>query len=74
MIPIEEAAFQLSLPEEEILPLVRAGEITAVRVRGRFLLIYDSLVAFARREGRRNRSKPEKKKNRVPGSGEAVAR
>jgi hypothetical protein len=55
LVPPEEAAFQLSLPVEEIPPLIRDGEISAVRVHGRVLVLYDSLVAFARREARRNR-------------------
>jgi hypothetical protein len=57
LIPLEETAFQLSLPVEEIPPLIEAGEIAAIRVHGRLLVIYDSLVAFARREARRGRDK-----------------
>jgi hypothetical protein len=57
LIPLEEAAFQLSVPMEEIPPLIEAGEIAAIRIRGQLLVLYDSLVAFARREARRGRDK-----------------
>jgi hypothetical protein len=57
LVPLEEAAFQLSVPMEEIPTMIQAGEIAAIRVRGRLLVLYDSLVAFARREARRGRNK-----------------
>ena len=44
-----EAGFQLSLPEQDVAELVRAGELLMVRVRGQDLIIYEGLLAFIRR-------------------------
>jgi excisionase family DNA binding protein len=52
LISLEEAAFQLSIPREEIVALIREGDLTAVKVRGRVLVTYDSLIAFTRRAKR----------------------
>jgi hypothetical protein len=57
LVSPEEASFQLSVPVEEIRPLIEADEIVAVKVRGHLLILFESLTAFARREARRNRSK-----------------
>ncbi len=53
LVSLAEASFQLSLPESDILELVRAGELTAIGVRGQTLIPFDSLVSFTRR-ARRN--------------------
>jgi hypothetical protein len=52
LVSIPEASFQLSLPEEEILALIREGDLVAVKARGRVLVAYYSLVAFTRRAKR----------------------
>jgi excisionase family DNA binding protein len=52
LISLDEAAFQLSLPKEEITALIREGDLTAVKVRDQVLVIYDSLVALTRRAKR----------------------
>jgi hypothetical protein len=49
LVSFAEASFQLSLQDKEIVELVRDGELIAVNVRGRILIAYDSLIAFARR-------------------------
>jgi hypothetical protein len=49
LVSISEAGFQLSLPPDEIDALVRDGELVAVPVRGRVLIVYESLRAFTRR-------------------------
>lgn len=56
LISIPEASFQLSLPSEDILALVRDGDLTAVKVRNQVLVIYDSLIAFTRRAKRRSQA------------------
>jgi hypothetical protein len=53
LVSIPEASFQLSLPTEEIVALIRDGELVAVNVRGQVLVVYDSLTSFTRR-ARRN--------------------
>jgi excisionase family DNA binding protein len=53
LVSIAEASFQLSLPNEEIVALIRDGELLAVKVRDQVLVVYDSLTAFTRR-ARRN--------------------
>jgi hypothetical protein len=47
-----EAAFQLSLPREDIVTLIRTGDLTAVKVHDQVLVVYDSLTAFTRRAKR----------------------
>jgi len=59
LVSIGEAGFQLSLPSEEILKLIRDGELVAVKVRDRVLVVYDSLTAFTRRARRNNTVKEE---------------
>lgn len=49
LVSIAEAAFQLSVPAEEIGALIRDGDLVAVNVRGHVLVAYDSLIAFTRR-------------------------
>jgi hypothetical protein len=53
LVSFAEAAFQLSLPQEDIAALIRDGELVAIKVRGQELVVYDSLTAFTRR-ARRN--------------------
>jgi excisionase family DNA binding protein len=52
LVSLPEAAFQLSLPEEDVVALIREGDLAAVKVRGQVLVTYDSLVAFTRRAKR----------------------
>lgn len=52
LVSLAEAGFQLSLPEEDIIALIRKGDLIAVKVRGQILIIYDSLTAFTRRAKR----------------------
>jgi excisionase family DNA binding protein len=52
LVSLEEAAFQLSVPREEIVALIRERDLTAVKVRDKVLVAYDSLVAFTRRAKR----------------------
>jgi len=52
LVSITEASFQLSLPEEAIMELVRENELVAVKVRGQILVPYESLTAFTRRAKR----------------------
>jgi hypothetical protein len=49
LVSIGEASFQLSLTIDEIVTLVRDGELVAVKVKDRVLVVYDSLTAFTRR-------------------------
>jgi excisionase family DNA binding protein len=49
LVSIAEASFQLSLSKEDVGALIHEGELTAVSVRGQVLVVYDSLIAFARR-------------------------
>lgn len=53
LVSVAEASFQLSLPKEQIVVLIRDGELVAVKVRDEVLVVYDSLRAFTRR-ARRN--------------------
>jgi hypothetical protein len=52
LVSLAEAGFQLSLPEKDIVALVRDGDLIAVKVRGQILIVYESLTAFARRAKR----------------------
>jgi hypothetical protein len=52
LVSLAEAGFQLSLPQEEIIALIREDELVAVKVRGQILVAYNSLVAFTRRAKR----------------------
>jgi excisionase family DNA binding protein len=52
LVSVDEASFQLSLPNEEIAALIREGDLVAVKVRGQVLVVYDSLIAFTRRAKR----------------------
>jgi len=52
LVSLDEAAFQLSLPRQEIAALVRDGDITAVKVREQVLVVFESLIAFTRRAKR----------------------
>jgi hypothetical protein len=52
LVSIAEAEFQLSLPEKDIIALIRDGDLIAVKVRGQVLIVYESLTAFTRRAGR----------------------
>ena len=52
LISLAEAEFQLSLPEKDIIALIRDGDLIAVKVRGQVLLVYESLAAFTRRAKR----------------------
>jgi excisionase family DNA binding protein len=56
LVSLDESAFQLSLPREEVVALIREGDLTAVKVREHVLVAYDSLVALTRR-AKRNSSK-----------------
>ena len=49
LVSLAEAAFQLSLPEEEIAAMVADGTLAAVEARGQTRVIYESLIAYARR-------------------------
>jgi hypothetical protein len=53
LVSLAEAEFQLSLPEKDIIALIRDGDLIAVRVRGQVLVVYESLTAFTKR-ARRN--------------------
>jgi len=53
LVSLTETGFQLSLPEEDVVALIRDRDLTAVRVRGQVLVAYDSLVAFTRRAKKR---------------------
>lgn len=52
LVSIPEAGFQLSLPKEQIVALIRDDELVAVKVRDQVLVLYDSLTAFTRRARR----------------------
>lgn len=52
LVSVAETAFQLSLPEEDVIALIRERELAAVNVRGKILVAYDSLVTFTRRAKR----------------------
>jgi hypothetical protein len=52
VVSIAEAEFQLSLPEKDIIALIRNGDLIAVKVRGQVLVVYESLTAFTRRAKR----------------------
>lgn len=52
LVSLEEASFQLSVPREEVVALIRDGDLTAVKVREHLLVAYDSLVGFTRRAKR----------------------
>jgi excisionase family DNA binding protein len=49
LVSIPEAAFQLSVSNEDIASLIRDGEIVGVTVRGQVLVSYESLRLFAKR-------------------------
>ena len=53
LVSLAEAGFQLSLPQEDVIALVRDGDLVTVKVRGQVLVVYESLTAFMRR-ARRN--------------------
>jgi hypothetical protein len=53
LVSLAEAGFQLSLPQEDVITLVRDGDLVAVKIRGQVLVVYESLTAFTRR-ARRN--------------------
>ena len=55
LVPISEVEFQLTLGESDVLALIRAGELTAVKVRGEVRVIFESVEAFARRAKKRDR-------------------
>ena len=52
LVSLGEARFQLTVTEEDVLALIRDGDLTGVRVRGHLLVTYDSLRAFVRRAKR----------------------
>jgi hypothetical protein len=52
LISLAETSFQLSLPGEDVAALIRAGDLTAVQVRGQVLVVYNSLLEFTRRAKR----------------------
>jgi hypothetical protein len=52
LVSVGEAGFQLSLPENDVLALIRDGDLVAVNVRGQILIVYNSLVTFTRRAKR----------------------
>ena len=52
LVTLAETGFQLSLPEEDIVALIREGNLVAVKVRGQVLVVYDSLIEFTRRAKR----------------------
>jgi hypothetical protein len=52
LVSLAEAEFQLSLPEKDIIALIRDGDLIAVKVRGQVLVVYESLTAFTRRAKR----------------------
>jgi hypothetical protein len=49
LVSLSEAGFQLSLPQEDVIALVRDGDLVTVKVRGQVLVVYESLTAFTRR-------------------------
>ena len=52
LVSTQEAGFQLGLSQDDILDLIREGDIDSVSVRGRVLVVYDSLLRFTRRARR----------------------
>jgi dihydroxyacid dehydratase/phosphogluconate dehydratase len=52
LVSLSEVGFQLSLPEKDIIALIRDGDLIAVKVRGQVLVVYESLTAFTRRAKR----------------------
>ena len=52
LVSIAEAAFQLSVSEIDVIGLIYDGEMVAVSVRGKILVVYESLTAFTRRAKR----------------------
>jgi hypothetical protein len=65
LVSMAEAGFQLSLPQDDIVSLIRDGDLVALKVRGQVLVEYQSLISFMRR-ARRNR---EQTLSRVEPSG-----
>jgi hypothetical protein len=49
-----EAGFQLSSPREDVIALVRDGDLVIVKVCEQVLVVYESLTAFTRRTRRNN--------------------
>jgi len=47
---ISETSFQLSLPREAILQLVRDGELLAIEILDRKLIVAESIEAFIKRQ------------------------
>ena len=56
LISLAEAGYQLSLPQSDIVSLIRDGELVALSVRGQILVEYQSLISFTRR-AKRNRDR-----------------
>ena len=54
LVSLAEAGFQLSLPREDVIALVRDGDLVTVKVRGQVLVVYESLTAFMRRARRKS--------------------
>jgi hypothetical protein len=54
LVSLAEAGFQLSLPQEDVIELVRDGDLVTVKVRGQVLVVYESLTAFMRRARRKS--------------------
>ena len=52
LVSLEEAAFQLSMSKEEVVELIRERDLTAIRVRDKVLVAYDSILSFTRRAKR----------------------
>lgn len=52
LVSIGEAEFQLSLSNDDVVELIRDGDLTAVKVCDHVLVTYDSLVAFMRKAKR----------------------
>lgn len=52
LVSLAEASFQLSLPQQDVIALIRDGDLVAVRVRGQVLVVFESLTAFTRRAKR----------------------
>jgi hypothetical protein len=49
LISLVEAGFQLSLTQEDVVSLIREGELVALNIRGQILLEYRSLLTFTGR-------------------------
>lgn len=56
IVPLDEAAYRLSLKKEAINLLIQDGELLEVNVYGQRLILVASLEAFARREARKARA------------------